>query len=305
MPRASFRQLLLLAAIPLVAARADAHAPSAIVVDDEGQVFFTDAEEGVYRINGSCGRTRVSPEAMHWMALDRKGAFANASDTFGEWFYRVTPKGKRPTLISCSDFPCAIGADGNLYFAKMHGLAIVRRTPDGEERTIIDADDYGLGPGAWGVNGMTCARDGTIYLVALDSVNKQEGTGEHILFAISPTGEIDEVTRNFVHVQLADGQEYSEARPQYCRGMATDDAGNIYVAVTGSRCVIKVDKDGKTTEVLRAEHPWSPTGVDVHEGSVYVLEYNDELPVERRKWPLRVRKLRDGQLSTLVAIRAK
>jgi sugar lactone lactonase YvrE len=112
-------------------------------------------------------------------------------------------------------------------------------------------------------------------------------------------------SRNFVGIDLAEGKEHSETRSQYCRGMATDEAGNIYIAVTGSRCVVKVDKNIEATVLLRAEQPWSPTGVDVHGGSLYVLEYNDEKPVEGRAWPLRVRKLHNGHVSTLVAIRGQ
>jgi hypothetical protein len=154
----NLRSLFGSTAVAIIASTALAHPPSAIVVDDEGRVYFTDAEEGVYRINGSGGRTRINTEAMHWLALDRGGAFANAPDKFGEWFGRVTPKGKRPALISCSDFPCTIGPDGNLYFAKMHGLAIIRRTPAGHETILVEAADYRLDPdAAWGVNGITCA----------------------------------------------------------------------------------------------------------------------------------------------------
>jgi sugar lactone lactonase YvrE len=284
---------------------ATAHPPSAIAVDERGRVFFTDAQDGVFRIDVGGDVTPINPSAMHWMAFDRRGAFAEAPEAFGEWFGRITPRGGRPTLVSCSDFPCAIGRDGNLYFAKMHGLSIVRRTPAGEESILVDADDYKVdSTGPFPVSGMTCGQDGTIYVVTLDSVNKDKGTGEHVLYAINLDGQIRKIAEGFVQEKVPDGEEHPDVRPQYCRGMAVDDDGNVYIAVTGSRYVMKVTPRGEGSVVLRAKRPWSPTGVDVRDGVVYVLEYDDEKRVQDREWPLRVRRLEpDGRVDTLVTVR--
>jgi hypothetical protein len=283
-----------------------AHPPSAIAVNERGQVFFTDAQEGVFRIDDGDDVTRINPSAMHWMALDRSGAFAEAPEEFGEWFGRITPTGERPTLVSCSDFPCAIGRDGNLYYAKMHGLTIVRRTPAGEESDLIEPKDYGVDATRLGINGMASGRDGSIYVVTLDSVNRTEGTGVHVLYAITLDGDIRKIAEGFVREKTPKGEKHPEVRPQYCRGMAVDNDGNVYIAVTGSRYVMKVTPRGEGSVIVRAERPWSPTGVDVRDGFVYVLEYDDEKRVQNREWPLRVRKLdRDGKAETLVTIRGE
>ena len=92
-----------------------AHPASGIAVDDRGSVFFVDSEKGVLRVDNRGKLTLISESAMHFMALDRVGTFANSPPQFGEWFGRLTPKGENPTLISCSDFPCVVGKDGNLY----------------------------------------------------------------------------------------------------------------------------------------------------------------------------------------------
>jgi hypothetical protein len=281
-----------------------AHPPSAIAVDDRGRVYFTDAQEGVFRLDDGDDVTRINPSAMHWMALDRRGAFAEAPEEFGEWFGRITPKGDRPTLVSCSDFPCAIGSDGNLYYAKMHGLTIVRRTPAGEESDLVEPKDYGVDVTRLGINGMASGPNGSIYVVTLDSVNRTEGTGEHVLYAITLDGGIRKMAEGFVREKAAEGEDHPEVRPQYCRGMAVDDDGNVYIAVTGSRYVMKVTPEGEGSVVLRAKRPWSPTGVDVRKGAVFVLEYDDEKRVQSREWPLRVRKLEpDGRVDMLVTVR--
>jgi hypothetical protein len=91
--------------------------------------------------------------------------------------------------------------------------------------------------------------------------------------------------------------------PEYSRGMAVDQQGNVYIAVTGSRCVMKLTPQRETSIILRAEKPWSPTGVAEHNGDVYVLEYDDETPTEGRNWPPRVRKVaHDGTVSVIAAI---
>ncbi|HEV7920048.1 MAG TPA: hypothetical protein VGR02_04570 [Thermoanaerobaculia bacterium] len=63
-----------------------------------------------------------------------------------------------------------------------------------------------------------------------------------------------------------------ERRP-YLRGLAVAPDGVLYVAASGCGAVLKIDRAGKTTVVLRTEAPWSPTAVTFASGELYVLEY--------------------------------
>jgi hypothetical protein len=238
---------------------------------------------------------------MHWMAIDPDGAFSNSPKEFGEWFGRVTPKGEKPSLIWCSDFPCAIGKDNNLYSAYMHSLKIVRRTPQGEESVVATPKTFGIEPKRpFGVTGLTCGPDGMIYLVSLDD----HPTTELIVFALATNGSVRTIARNFVVDKISISERHPEAVPEYCRGMAVDDGGNVYVAATGNRCVMKLTPDGKASVVLRAEKPWTPTGVAQQKGDIYVLEYDDETPTEGRNWPPRVRKVsKDGKATVIAEIK--
>ena len=47
----------------------------------------------------------------------------------------------------------------------------------------------------------------------------------------------------------------------------------MYAAATGCRRVVKINAGGKVETVLKAERPWSPTGVALHGDAIYVLEY--------------------------------
>jgi len=200
------------------------------------------------------------------------------------------------------------GGEGwELYFPYMHSLKIMRRTPEGKESVLVNPKDFRVDESRpLGVSGITCGPDGTLYLVSMDSLNAREGTGEHVLYGVATDGTIRVITKEFVKDQIAESERHQEVRPQYCRGMAVDAEGNIYIAVTGNRCVMRVTPKGQTSVVLRCQKPWTPTGVDIFEGELYVLEYDDETPTEGRNWPPRVRKLgRDGKVSTLASVRGK
>jgi hypothetical protein len=58
--------------------------------------------------------------------------------------------------------------------------------------------------------------------------------------------------------------------------------------------------------VLKAEKPWSPTGVAVHGDNVYVLEYTNASGDNHDEWLPRVRKLdRNGKVTTIANISKK
>jgi len=97
-----------------------------------------------------------------------------------------------------------------------------------------------------------------------------------------------------------------ETVPSYCRGLVVDTTGNIYVAATGSRSVLKITAQSKITTILQATSPWTPTGVAIFHGEVYILEWHDvtqENLEVRSAWIPRVRKIGpDGKLTILATV---
>ena len=86
-----------------------------------------------------------------------------------------------------------------------------------------------------------------------------------------------------------------------------DSEGTVYAAANRCRAVVKITPDGKITTILCAVAPWSPTGVAVAEGVVYVEEYDfpEEGPRQYEQRP-RVRRIsRDGKVSTLAIVGEK
>jgi hypothetical protein len=130
-----------------------------------------------------------------------------------------------------------------------------------------------------------------------------DDSGDHGIYTVAMDGSIQTFAANFVKDKIPDSQRHPEAKPEYCRGLALDEQGNVYIAVTGNRCVMKLTPNGGASVVLTAKKPWTPTGVAVHDGEIYVLEYDDETPTEGRNWPPRVRKVaRDGKVTVVAAI---
>ena len=70
----------------LLAASAYAHPGSGIVIDKEGQVFFTDTGQGVWKIDRQGNLTHLPASLFHWMTIDEAGYFAESQKNFGEWF---------------------------------------------------------------------------------------------------------------------------------------------------------------------------------------------------------------------------
>src|SRR5438309_1398400 len=84
--------ILVVAALFSVASfMASAHPGSGIVVDAQGNVYFTHAGRGVGKIDPQGKLTYVgNTRGGHWMCLDADGSF---SHTQPRHFERITPKG--------------------------------------------------------------------------------------------------------------------------------------------------------------------------------------------------------------------
>ena len=303
------------ALLPLVAL---AHPGSGIVVDAKGQVYFTDTGEGVWKIDADGKLVRMPGSAWHFMAGDLAGHFANSPNTFGEWFERASPRGSKPTLILCSDFPCTIAEDGNLYFANTlpffsdnpRPTLIVRRTQAGQQTVITvgegtqsqKASESDIGKPLLGhVTGLAASGDGSIYIM-----QSPPDSEAHAILKLNIDGDLTEFASNFLNRD--DGVELQTGVSKtYCRGLAVDEGEDVYVAVTGGRRIVKVSPQGEVSNVLQSEKPWSPTGVALLGDELYVLEYSDFPPGwnpdDRRGWAPRVRKVdREGKVITLATV---
>jgi len=64
-------------------------------------------------------------------------------------------------------------------------------------------------------------------------------------------------------------------------GIAQGDDGSIYVANTARGAIVRIRPDGTTQAIAVSDDGWTPTGVTVASGAVYVLEYGAGVRVRR------------------------
>ncbi len=273
--------------------RSTAHPGSGIVIDKYGQVYFTDTGKGVWKIDAKGILTYLPSSRFHWLTIDPSGSFGASPKSFGQYFERVSEQNSKPALITCSDFPIAVNRDGYLYYAatRPNSAKIIRRTADGKESVLASNKIFEF------VNGIVAAKDGSIYITEASNPNA------NTVKKISMDGKISTIA-TFVGKS---GKDLPlETVPSYCRGLAVDSTGIIYVAATGSRSILKSTPQGNIEAIRQESSPWTPTGVAVFKGEVYVLEWHDvdaSRLEEREAWIPRVIKIgRDGKVTILASV---
>jgi sugar lactone lactonase YvrE len=289
--------LIVVALFSFATFTASGHPSSGIVVDQQGNVFFSDLSRGVFKIDPQGKLTTLSKEGGHWLALDTNGSFSKVeferSAHWPRWFKRRTPAGERPALIADGGSPLVVAPDGNLYYVCEErmipaGQQIARLTPDGKE-TLVSPGLRRIAEEMGGIKGLAAGPDGTFFISYPKAVLKvtRDGTFTTLL--------------NPVVAPDCDKHPPSIQDAPALRGLVVDARGVVYVAATGCRCVIKITPDAKVATVLKAESPWAPCGVALHGEDIYVLEHINANSEAHDDWPPRVRRVgRDGKVTTLV-----
>ena len=281
-----------------VAGSALAHPGSGIAVDREGQVYFTETNgKGTWKVSPNGELTLISAVRDHWLDIDLEGRFSRSNL---KGFERITPDGAKPTLLLNGDCPFTVNRDGNIYSAlwKPGRLEIHRQSPDGKVSTMQLEGTTHASIG--GVTGIASGPDGSLFV-----------TDGSMLLKVTMPGRVSTVVAKVVVSDCLDDLPAPHLRGvpagPFLRGLAVDSEGAVYAAANRCRAVLKIAPDGKVTPILRATAPWSPTGVAVADGVVYVQEYDfpEAGPRQNEQRP-RVRKIaRDGKVTTLAIVGEK
>lgn len=292
--------LVSLFVLPGLALGVSAHPSAGLVVDADGNVFFSDLSRGLLMVDARGAVTDVSKEGGHWLALDANGTFANvafeSSPHWPRWFKRRTAAGARPAIIGDGGAPLVVAPDGNLYYVCNNehmvpgGLQIARLTPEGKE-SLVSPDLRRIADEKGGIKGLAVGPDGSLFVSYPKAVLKIARDGVF-------TTVLDPVV-------LADCEKHPPAIQDApaLRGLAVDAHGVVYVAATGCRRVIAIAPNGKVATILRSESPWAPSGVAMHGEDIYVLEHINANSEAHEDWPPRVRRIeRDGSVTTLVTL---
>jgi sugar lactone lactonase YvrE len=227
------------------------------------------------------------------------------SDTVNNTIRKITPARVVTTLAGTAgllgttdgtgaaarfNFPVGLGVDaaGNVYVADSKNLTIRKITPAGVVTTLAGAPlQLGAtdGPGA-------SARFFLPYGIAVDAAGNvyvAEG-GNHTIRKITPDGTVSTLAGSAMQAGFTDGAG-GAARFNIPFGLATDAAGNIYVADSGNNAIRRVTPAGVVTTVAGLAGPGGsldgpvavarfnqPRGLSVDaSGNLFVADYGNSL----------------------------
>lgn len=270
-------------------------------MDAAGRVYFSEAGDidahlpgAIWQIDPQGKLTRLREGGAHWLALDARRGFAPTD--LARWFAeRLTPWLQRvdtpdAALIQADGQPIVVHRDGSLYYAKRN-VEIIRLTPDGRltpTAPTLEAEKLG------GIKGLTFGPDDTLYVACPSAILK-----------VGTNGSVSTLIQS-IAVPDCDPEfppEMPKSHSPFLRGLAVNARGTVYAAATGCRAVVRIASDGQMSVVMRAERPWSPTGIAVRGEEVYVLEYEHPHSAKREEWVPRVRKVgRDGKVMSLATL---
>lgn len=255
--------LLTLCAFPLAA-----HPGIGIVMDFQGNVFYTDLHQ-VWKIASSGQRSMVVPGVhTHELALDAAGNLfgehlwyeGDATKKWGHYVWCLARDGKvskviPPTEGFLTHYSFVRDGQGTMYFAEGDPRTVIRRRTD-DGKVVLHS------PGPFrDIRWMHARPDGTLYVV--------DGAD---LRRVQTDGKVRTVSRGLSEKSIAQFQVQDHHRVM---GLWTDAPGNAYVAVFGGRVVKKVTPGGLVSVVARSAPPWSPTGgLIAPDGSLWLLEYS-------------------------------
>ena len=249
--------------------------PRGIVTDSVGNVYVADTDnQRIRKITPSGVVTMLLPTLMTslsygtnyaayfdrpaGLAIDRLG-YIYLADGEGNKIYRLSPTGQAIIMAGGSYYspgstdgvgsaakfssPTGIAVDSNgyVYVADTDNGTIRRITPSGEATTVAGtpgvtgaADGTGSAASFHFPQGVAVDRDGIVYVADTDN-----GT----IRKMTPDGVVTTFAGVAQSPGFADGTG-SAARFSAPKGIATDAAGNLYVADSGNHVIRKVTPAG-------------------------------------------------------------
>ena len=270
--------LALLIALP---ALAQAHPAWGIVVAPEGTVYFSDTERNRIWMLTTAGRLRViaNKQHTHSMFLAADGYLYGESVEYeaktqrwlaGRWRARSDDLFEE-TLLPTANVPAGWGicrdAQGNTYDVEQNDqlARVIKRTPDGQVSILAGgahghADGTGEAARFRFLEAMTLGPDGVLYVRDNDVIRRVTLTGEVLTIGGNPLGhEPHPMTGGLL-------------------GLAADGRGNVYVADLAARRIRKIHPDQRVETIWQSSWLWTPSGVAVQNGEVYVLENLAQTP---------------------------
>jgi streptogramin lyase len=283
----------LLAVFP---AAARAHPGTGIAVDARGRVYFTDLRR-IWLCEPD-GRLTVvvSGKHSHAIRLDEEGRLEGEHLAYepgsGRWWtssWRLEPDGTvHDTPPPTEGFPFlftpAVGPDGTRYYTRVDNnrrdvSEIHRRRSDGRAE-LVAGGAYGFADGLGRE-----ARFGPIGAIAVGPGGALFVTDEVSIRKIDPSGRVTTIARGGPLLKPSLFSRFFQGRFGKLMGLVVDGEGTVFAANYGGRRVVRIASSGRVSSVLESDDGWSPSGVALARGVLYVLEAGHGDAVRVRRLP--------------------
>ena len=256
---------------------ASAHPPVALVMDQHGNVFYSDLSR-VWMIAPNGQKSIAVPNVhSHELFLDTDGTLYGEhvwyeGERANKWGHRVwkrTQDGTITNVIPPTDgfltgYSFVRDRVGTMYWAER-----LVRTEIRKRRAKGPVSIHSRGPFR-DIRWMTASADGTLYLIDNGDLRKvlPDGTVSTVALKIA--------SRSITRLNV--GKQHS------VMGLWLDSTSNVYAAIYGSGEVKRIAPDGTITRVARSRLPWSPTGgMTASNGDLWILETSITNAVRVRK----------------------
>lgn len=289
---------------------ASAHPWGGLVVDELGHVYFTficpmvddDHHACVWRIDadGALTTSYIAQRSPSDIILTRspgRTLFAAERDNARGGYRARLRRYNQPswdTIIAPTTDPAqfhiqayAVDADGTTFFAR--DARLYQRSTTGVVTPVSISGTFDrIDAMAWGPEKQLYLLDqGRLLILAKDGTLTTLATG----------------------LKKPDPENLPFSGANILFDLAVDEEGTAYLAYYGNREVLKVSATGEVSTFLHSPAPWSPHGIDVYDGEVYVLESTVGGGSWWKVWERpeivpRVRKVAaDGSVAVLFAFR--
>lgn len=263
----------------LLPIKTEAHPGIGIVMDNEGNVFYTDLIH-VWKISPDGTRTiAVKNVHTHELYLDANGDLygehewyeGEATDKWGNYVWCLSKDGVLEKVIPdvegfLDNTTLIRDLTGNSYWAKKTGNleVLMKQTSDGRNHQFTDHQFDDIRWMHYSKN------DKNLYVVDHLTIKK-----------ITPSGTVEVISK-----ELKEDRTPFEgvADRHYIFGLWTDSKLNVYVALYGAGKVKKISSSGNITTVFSSQEGWSPCGGLIDkEGIMWVMEFSKNNVTRVRK----------------------
>lgn len=266
--------------LALIVISVQAHPPIAIVMDMEGNIFYSDLVN-VLKIDKK-GSKSIAVEDVHThnLYLDDFGNLygehewyeGEETDIWRNYVWKLSKDGAFSKLISSSDGML----DNNTLVRDSKGNSFWAKKVDNHEILMIESKDkisraflnHEFDDIRWIYYSK---HDENIYVVDKLKVKVIDKNGKLIF------------TSNSLKTE---GKAFEGVGDHhYVYGVWTDPKGNFYIAVFGAKQIIKFNKERKPEVLYKSKDNWSPCGgVSDQEGNIWILEFSDNNETRVRRF---------------------